>query len=223
MSLATHVGLPSALLRFGFTRVVRKVDMKSHNNAAVSDLETRAVQLLESLKGIASARVQVDARERITHVYVQPIGIDERQAARNAQSAIYAVLGQSLDINCFSASEEAAFSVRASEPNVVEFAGAAHRSELHEAARVAFDTLRAAQSGFHGYQFDGAELVKINGTQYVVVALKRSGGSERYSGAAPVVNGVGSASARALMNAVSVAAMTGSLELNETKRSVGNA
>jgi hypothetical protein len=197
--------------------------MKSHNNAAAGDIEARAVQLLESLKGIASARVQVDAHERITHVYVQPAGIDERQAARNAQSALYAVLGQNLDINCFSASDASAHVTTAPQPGVVEFSTAVHRSELHDAARVAFDTLRAAQSGFHGYQFDGAELVRIAGTQYVVVALKRAGANERYSGAAPVVSSVGSASARALMNAVSVAAMSAGLERTEAKRNAGNA
>jgi len=92
------------------------------------------------------------------------------------------------------------------ETGVVELFAHARKSELHEAARVAFDTLRAAQSSFHGYQFEGAELVRLSGHQYVVVALKR-GNDARYCGAAPVTDSVGGASARALMNAVGIAAM----------------
>ena len=90
---------------------------------------------------------------------------------------------------------------------VVDFGSASKRADLNVAARVAFDTLRAAQSSFHGFLFDGAELVKISGSQYVVVAVRRSTTEARYCGAAPVIDSVSTASARALMNAVGLAAM----------------
>ena len=90
---------------------------------------------------------------------------------------------------------------------VVDFGNASKRADLNVAARVAFDTLRAAQSSFHGFLFDGAELVKISGSQYVVVAVRRSTTEARYCGAAPVIDSVSTASARALMNAVGLAAM----------------
>jgi hypothetical protein len=143
-----------------------------------------------------------------------PAGIDERQAVRNAQSAIMAVLGHNVAphsiIVAASLAREAS---DVSRPVAVNEAGAqvfelkplARRNELNEAAKVAFETLRAAQSDFHGFQFDGAELVRIGGHQYVVVAVKRAGSEARYCGAAPVIDSVSTASARALMNAVGVA------------------
>jgi hypothetical protein len=79
--------------------------------------------------------------------------------------------------------------------------------ELNVAARVAFDTLRMAQSSFNGFQFDGAELVRITGQQYVVVAVRHAASDAKYCGAAAVVESVSTASARALMNAVGTAAM----------------
>lgn len=186
-----------------------------------SAIEARAVQLLQSLKGIQSARVETDARGRITRVELVPVGVDDRAAMRNAQSALMAVLGQNIDVNTMAIAQQVsvasqhattviaeAASVAFAEPDpmVVEIGAVVRRSELHEAARVAFDTLRAAQSSFHGYQFEGAELVRMSGYQYVVVALKRGEGA-RYCGAASVTESVAAASARALMNAVGVAAM----------------
>lgn len=187
--------------------------MESHNNAAAApSVEDRATQLLKSLKGIANARVQVDARGRIERVYLEPVGIDDRQAMRNAQSALMAVLGQNIDVNTMVIGDVVPVMAPVTGPvtadeNVVDLFGGSRKSDLHEAARVAFDTLRAAQSSFHGYQFDGAELVRISGQQYVVVSLKRGVGDTRFGGAAPVTDTVAHASARALMNAVGVAAM----------------
>jgi len=190
--------------------------------AIAQDVQLRAEQLLQSLKGIQAAHVDVDTRGRITRVELSPAGVDDRAAMRNAQSALMAVLGQNIDVNVMAianarASATASASAnsgplvepvpaRAVESNVVELFSAARPSELHEAARVAFETLRAAQSSFHGYQLEGAELVRMSGHQYVVVALKR-GSDLRCCGAAPVTDSVGSASARALMNAVGVAAL----------------
>jgi hypothetical protein len=195
-------------------------------------MEERAVSLLKALKGIADARVEADAAGRILRLYIVPAGIDERQAARNAQSAVMVVLGQVVDVNHIAVVDklapvavEVAVAVAASVVERGEGAGAGaqvlelrppRRSELNEAALVAFETLRAAQSSFHGFQFDGAELVRISGNQFVVVAVKRASSEVRHCGAAPVTESVGSASARALMNAVGAAAMNSvQLELND--------
>lgn len=194
---------------------------------------TQAESLLKSLKGVQDARVHVNADGKIARICVVCPGVDERSATRNVQSALFAVLGVSLDPGMlqFSATLDApkpeikktepivAFqqmampspvqlpAVNADEVPVLEITGAARRADLNVAARVAFDTLRAAQSSFHGFLFDGAELVKISGSQYVVVAVRRSTTEARYCGAAPVIDSVSTASARALMNAVGIAAM----------------
>lgn len=98
---------------------------------------------------------------------------------------------------------------------VLDIAATGRRADLNEAARAAFDTLRNAQSVFHGFVFDGAELVSINTGLYVVVAIRRAATDARYCGAAPVVGAMATAAARALMNAVGIAAMgTPALELS---------
>ena len=192
------------------------MDTIANATAEARELEQRAAKLLKSLKGVADARVEVGAAGAITCVHLVPAGIDERQAVRNAQSAIMAVLGQNVAPHSFfvaallgGVTETAAQPVVASEAavQVFELKPPARRNELNEAARVAFETLRAAQANFHGFHFDGAELVRIGGHQYVVVAVKRAGSEARYCGAAPVIGSVGAASARALMNSVGVAAM----------------
>ena len=207
--------------------------MKSDPKAA-QQVVTQAETLLASLKGITSARVQLDASGKIARINVTSPGVDERQATRNVQSALFAALGISLEPGMlqFSAEEklevqQAAAAPKATQPvvqfmtaapmltmpvmendsQVLEFTNGVKRADLNVAARVAFDTLRAAQSSFHGFVFDGAELVKINGGQYVVVAVSRSTTEARYCGAAPVIDSVSTASARALMNAVGMAAM----------------
>ncbi|HUP89759.1 MAG TPA: hypothetical protein VM100_10420 [Longimicrobiales bacterium] len=175
----------------------------------MDELRDGARQLLESLKGIERARVEVNARGRIMRVEISPRGIDDKSAVRNAQSALMAVLGQNIDQSAISiaAQVQEAPAPKVVIDNVVELRPGmgARKPDLHDAAKVAFDTLRAAQSSFHGFQFDGAELVKISGLQYVVVAVRK--GSSGFCGAAPVVEGVAAASAKALMNAVGVAAM----------------
>ena len=189
----------------------------------ITALETSAASLLTSLKGILDARVDVDARGRITRIEVVPQGIDDRAAARNAQSAVMAVIGQNVDVNSIVVvgeivlSESAAATASVVDAPVTSSASTAgvielkippvKNGELNVAARVAFDTLRMAQSSFHGFQFDGAELVRITGQQYVVVAVKTLAGGSQYCGAAPVNDSVSTASARALMNAVGAAAM----------------
>lgn len=188
----------------------------------IAELETSAASLLTSLKGILDARVDVDARGRITRIEVVPQGIDDRAAARNAQSAVMAVIGQNVDVNSIVVvgaivpSEKVATATVADAPVTASASTAGvielkippvKNGELNVAARVAFDTLRMAQSSFHGFQFDGAELVRITGQQYVVVAVKTLAGGTRYCGAAPVSESVSTASARALMNAVGAAAM----------------
>jgi hypothetical protein len=190
--------------------------METITNAAAEarELEQGAARLLKSLKGVADARVEVGADGDILRIHLVPAGIDERQAVRNAQSAIMAVLGHnvaphSIIVAASLAGEasDASRPVAVNEPGaqVFELKPLARRNELNEAAKVAFETLRAAQSDFHGFQFDGAELVRIGGHQYVVVAVKRAGSEARYCGAAPVLDSVSTASARALMNAVGVA------------------
>ena len=195
--------------------------------AEMRTLETRAAALLTSLKGILDARVDVNERGRIVRIEVVPQGIDDRAAARNAQSAVMAVIGQNVDVNAIVVVDEIARQpvvVADAAPPAIHasaVAPSAHavsdvielkipavkNGELNVAARVAFDTLRMAQSSFHGFQYDGAELVRIVGQQYVVVAVKSTAGGMKYCGAAPVMESVSTASARALMNAVGTAAM----------------
>jgi hypothetical protein len=190
--------------------------METITNAAAEarELEQGAARLLKSLKGVADARVEVGADGDILRIHLVPAGIDERQAVRNAQSAIMAVLGHNVAPHAIivaaslaGEASDVSRPVAVNEPGaqVFELKPLARRNELNEAAKVAFETLRAAQSDFHGFQFDGAELVRIGGHQYVVVAVKRAGSEARYCGAAPVIDSVSTASARALMNAVGVA------------------
>lgn len=182
-------------------------------------LSEHAAELLTSVKGIEKARVQTDKHGVIVRLEIVPCSVNDRAAARNAQSALMAVLGVSVDVNsivvvdtlsCGSA-QEAGRSVDEEEApqDVIELKAAVRPSDLNLAAKTAFETLRAAQSIFHGFQFDGAELVKIAGHSYVVVAIKRAASEGRYCGASPVMESVSTASARALMNAVGVAAMAG--------------
>jgi hypothetical protein len=188
--------------------------MKAKEDAAA--VCARAESLLESIKGIARARVSADDSGRIVSVWLEPAGIDERAAIRNAQSALMAVMGAQLspDVFTVAGSETNAPAAAATKPvvapGIVSIKGG--RGELHEAARAAFDALRAAQSGLHAFQFDGAELVRINARQYVVVVVRHAGNDVRHCGSAPVSDSVATASARALMHAVSLAAMTASTE-----------
>ena len=220
-------------------------------NGSTAEVVMQAETLLKSLKGVQDARVHADADGRIARVVIQCPGTDERSAARNVQSALFAVLGVSitpgmLQISAHTPREVAEVAGKVAETqraqsataqqqqkqivaqkvvammqqsvitdaspvtddaNVLDINSASKRADLNVAARVAFDTLRAAQSSFHGFVFDGAELVKISGSQYVVVAVRRSTTEARYCGAAPVIDSVSTASARALMNAVGIAAM----------------
>lgn len=193
--------------------------------AEILALEESAESLLTSLKGILDARVEVDAHGKVVRVEVVPQGIDDRAASRNAQSALMAVLGQNVDVNRIvavsSVSVDAGARADVAGVGVVREVEVpavvlelkippVRNGELNVAARVAFETLRAAQSSFHGFQFDGAELVRINGHQYVMVAVKSVASETRYCGASPVLESVSTASARALMNAVGTAAMGGS-------------
>lgn len=190
---------------------------ESHDSkAAARAMEAQAAALLVSLKGIDHAHVECDAQCRIARVEIVPAGIDDRAALRNAQSALMAVLGQSIDMNAMAIVSAAKPRAAQELPRVdtVPAAGVLElkmppvkHGELNTAAKVAFETLRAAQASFHGFQFDGAELVRISDAQYVVVALKRRVGEARFCGAAPVLESVSTASARALMNAVGAAAM----------------
>jgi hypothetical protein len=189
---------------------------------------SQAESLLKSLKGVRDARINVDARGRFTRVDIVASDADERAVTRNVHSALMAALGVALEPGVLqfvaSLSENGSSNVinmrppvtsmpafmPAPEPKsaqVLEIAGVARKADLNSAARTAFDTLRAAQSSFHGFVFDGAELVSISGAQYVVVAVKRATTEARYCGAAPIIDSVNTASARALMNAVGVAAM----------------
>ncbi|HEY0808579.1 MAG TPA: hypothetical protein VGD49_00400 [Longimicrobiales bacterium] len=193
--------------------------MKNGNTAAHV---VQAESLLRSLKGVQDARVHIGADGRIARIVVICPKADERTAARNVHSALFAVLGMTLEpgvlfMNPTSPVQPAAAPRVVSAPvvshpsvtdaQVVDIGVAARRTDLNEAARVAFDTLRAAQSSFHGFVFDGAELVRINGAQFVVVSVHRKSTDARYCGAAPVIDSVSTASARALMNAVGLAAM----------------
>ena len=205
------------------------------NDSTAPAIVAQAESLLRSLKGIQSARVHINAAGEISHIDIKCPGIDDRSATRNVQSALFAALGLTLQpgmLRFISTAVEEAMAARhrevavAAAPlalvsearpaveaatnddgSILEIGGAAKRADLNVAARVAFDTLRAAQSSFHGFLFDGAELVRISGSQYVVVAVRRSTTEARYCGAAPVIDSVSTASARALMNAVGIAAM----------------
>jgi hypothetical protein len=188
------------------------------------ELINQAESLLRSLKGVRHARVQADAAGRITRIDVVTSDGDERSAARNVQSAMFAALGVQVDVALlhFGAEEKSVMSI-APQPQprprpeangnasaqVLEISSAARKADLNVAAQAAFDTLRAAQSSFHGFVFDGAELVTISGAQYIVVAVRRATTEARYCGAAPIIDSASTASARALMNAVGVAAMGG--------------
>jgi hypothetical protein len=217
-------------------------------NAEVESVTGSVIQaesLLKSLKGVRDARVEVDARGRITRIAVVASDADQRAVTRNVHSAMMAALGVSLNAGLLE------FRTTIDEPvaplnvahmlppmrtltaqpetrsaQVLEISGMARKTDLNSAARTAFDTLRAAQSSFHSFVFDGAELVSISGAQYVVVAVKRTATEARYCGAAPIIDSVNTASARALMNAVGVAAMGSSafeLAVDDTKLSVLNA
>jgi hypothetical protein len=196
--------------------------------AEIRELEQSAVRLLTSLKGVAEARVAFDDAGQVARIAIVPHATDDRSAMRNVQSALMAVMGLSLDINAiaivdgvdgldgFDAAAAATHPAPAPEPQpaaqgdegVLELRIPPVRNgELNVAARVAFDTLRMAQSSFNGFQFDGAELVRITGQQYVVVAVRHAASDAKYCGAAAVVESVSTASARALMNAVGTAAM----------------
>ena len=199
------------------------------NETKAGPLASQAEALLKSLKGVHDARVQIDAHGRLARICIMCPEADERQAARNVQSALFAVLGVTVEPGMLHFGVEAAPAPLPAQAtaNVVKFVttpdappavadetgaqvleiGSARRADLNVAARVAFETLRAAQSSFHGFMFDGAELVRISGGQYIVVAVRRSTSEARYCGAAPVVDSVSTASARALMNAVGLAAM----------------
>ncbi len=194
----------------------------------VGTVVAQAESLIKSLKGVRDARVHADASGRVTHIALVTTDGDERAATRNVQSALFAALGIHVDAGTLQfehnlARAEAPTPVLSIAPQpqkrrddeiaeqlgaqVLEISGAVRKADLNGAARAAFDTLRAAQSSFHGFVFDGAELVTINGSQYIVVAVRRSTTEARYCGAAPVIDSVSTASARALMNAVGVAAM----------------
>ena len=190
---------------------------------SVEKVTGQAESLIRSLKGVRDARVHADAAGRITRIDVVTSDGDERSAARNVQSAMFAALGVQIDAALLHFNGQvtngkpviaAPQRVREPEPQyagaqVLEIGTAARKADLNVAARAAFDTLCAAQSSFHGFLFDGAELVTINTAQYIVVAVRRSTTEARYCGAAPVIDSVSTASARALMNAVGVAAMGG--------------
>ena len=188
---------------------------------SVQSVVGQAESLIKSLRGVRDARVQADATGRITRIDVVTGDGDERSAVRNVQSAVYAALGVHVDpaVMHFGRDETPVIVMaparsKQTEPEnlgaqVLEISGAARKADLNVAARAAFDTLRAAQSSFHGFVFDGAEVVTINEAQYIVVAVRRSTTEARYCGAAPIIDSVSTASARALMNAVGVAAMGG--------------
>lgn len=185
----------------------------------------QAESLIRSLKGVRDARVLADAQGNLLRVDIVSSDADERAVTRNVQSALFAALGITLPAGvlhfrrALQQDEPAAPVVTPPPPareadalenlgaRVLEMSGAARRVDLNVAAQAAFDTLCAAQSSFHGFRFDGAELVTIGGNQYVVVAVNRTSTDARYCGAAPVIESVSTASARALMNAVGVAAM----------------
>ena len=184
---------------------------------------TQTESLIKSLKGVRDARVLTDGDGRILRIDIVSTEKDERAVTRNVLSALFAVHGMTVGAGAlhFRPALEQQDDVRPARvttvplppaverptAQVLEISGPARKADLNVAARAAFDTLRAAQSSFHGFVFDGAELVTIAATQYVVVAVKRATTAARYCGAAPVIDSVSTASARALMNAVGVAAM----------------
>jgi hypothetical protein len=197
--------------------------MRSEQAVPAAVIQTES--LVKSLKGVRDARVLADGNGRILRIDIVAAQQDERAVTRNVLSALFAVQGVTLGVGVLHfrraiehkdeavLPEVTAPPARLAEPEpqvgaqVLEISGAARKADLNVAARAAFDTLRAAQSSFHGFVFDGAELVNIAGTQYVVVAVNRATTAARYCGAAPVIDSVSTASARALMNAVGVAAM----------------
>jgi hypothetical protein len=188
---------------------------------SVESVVSQAESLIKSLRGVRGAQVQADATGRITRIDVVTGDGDDRSAVRNVQSAMFAALGVQVDpaVMHFSRDGEpvvimAPARSKQTEPEskvaqVLEISGMARKADLNVAARAAFDTLRAAQSSFHGFAFDGAEVVTINEQQYIVVAVRRAATEARYCGAAPIIDSVSTASARALMNAVGIAAMGG--------------
>jgi hypothetical protein len=191
---------------------------------SVESVVSQAESLIKSLRGVRGARVQADATGRITRIDVvtgQAGDSEERSTVRNVQSAVFAVLGVQVDPAVMHFSRDGEPVVVAAparskqlEPEsrvaqVLEISGMARKADLNVAARAAFDTLRAAQSSFNGFAFDGAEVVTINEQQYIVVAVRRAATEARYCGAAPIIDSVSTASARALMNAVGIAAMGG--------------
>jgi hypothetical protein len=200
----------------------------SEVNGAV-EVERQAESLIKSLKGVRDARVHMNADASIARIDLVCAAGDERVAARNVHSALIAVLGITLQPGMLNfptslpkvdapAAQLVTYTTpelplpkamipTERHPQVLEISGAARRTDLNVAARTAFDTLRAAQSSFHGFVFDGAEVVTISGAQYIVVAVSRTTTEARYCGAAPIIDSVSTASARALMNAVGVAAM----------------
>jgi hypothetical protein len=193
--------------------------------------------IVKSLKGVQQARVITQAGQ-VARIVVRCAPAEQKDVLRNIQSALMAVLGVRVEAGVIVFDEvepvagngnghghgheivpapvRAEKEARSGVP-VLELASVARRADLNEAARAAFDTLRTAQSIFHGFVFDGAELVTIAEGQYIVVAVRRSATDARYCGAAPVVTSVATASARALMNAVGVAAMGGPVELSEAE------
>ena len=219
--------------------IQENVRSKNGNEKKAADLAVieQAESLIKSLKGVRDARVHADADGSITRVDLVCVPGEERAAGRNVHSAMIAVFGITLPIGSLNfptslkqdapiaqlvtyappqMAKMAPAEVETKHPQVFEITGAARKADLNVAARTAFDTLRAAQSSFHGFVFDGAELLTISGAQYIVVAVKRSTTEARYCGAAPVIDSMATASARALMNAVGVAAMaTPVFELEE--------
>ena len=203
----------------------------------------QAELLIKSLKGVRDARVLADAQGNLLRVDIVSSDGDERAVTRNVQSALFAALGITLHAGVLYfrktlVKDEPAAPVVTPPPTraadvqenlgaqVLEISGAARRADLNVSAQAAFDTLCAAQSSFHSFRFDGAELVTIGGTQYVVVAVHRTSTDARYCGAAPVIESVSTASARALMNAVGVAAMASpafELAAEEQRREVKKA
>ena len=220
--------------------------MRSTNSEVhgAAEVVRQAESLIKSLKGVRDARVHMNADESLERIDLVCAPGEERAAARNVHSALIAVLGITLQpgmlnfptslpqdapvrqLVTYATPElplpKATLPMEERHPQVLEISGAARRTDLNVAARTAFDTLRAAQSSFHGFVFDGAEVVTISGAQYIVVAVKRSTTEARYCGAAPIIDSVSTASARALMNAVGVAAMaTPAFELEAVTLPIG--
>jgi hypothetical protein len=233
-----EVLLPPCVLAL---RIAIQGIVRSNNDAVNKEVDveviTQATTLIKSLKGVRDARVHADAGGAITRIDLVCVPGEERAAGRNVHSAMMAVFGIILPPGTLnfptSLKQDAPVAqlvtyappqveklppreMEEKHPQVLEITGPARRADLNVAARTAFDTLRAAQASFHGFIFDGAELVMISEAQYIVVAVKRTTTDARYCGAAPVIDSMSTASARALMNAVGVAAMaTPVFELEE--------